>query len=66
MFSFPGLPGKLASTIIKLESWILMKQEMMVWQRHQLDHMQTICALLRTDNHASTASLSLLQATCSS
>jgi len=31
--------------------WILMKQEMMVWQLHQLDHMQIICTSLQTDNH---------------
>jgi len=37
--------------------WILMKQEMM-GQWHQLDHMQITCTLLRTDNHASTSSLS--------
>jgi len=37
--------------------WILMKQEMMGWQWHQLDHMQTICTLLLTDNHTSTSSL---------
>jgi len=35
-----------------------MKQEMMGWQWHQLDHMQIICTLLQTDNHASTSSLS--------
>jgi len=34
-----------------------MKQEMMGWQRHQLDHMQIICASLQTDIHASTSSL---------
>jgi len=34
-----------------------MKQEMMGWQWHQLDHMQIICTWLRTDNHASTSSL---------
>ena len=34
-----------------------MKQEMMGWQRHQLDHMQIICTSLQTDNHASTSSL---------
>jgi len=39
--------------------WILMKQDMMGWQWHQLDHMQT-------DNHASTSSLNFLQAKCSS
>jgi len=30
---------------------------MMGWQWHQLDHMQIICILLQTDNHASTSSL---------
>jgi len=35
-----------------------MKQEMMRWQWHQMDHMQIICTLLQTDNHASTSSLS--------
>jgi len=34
-----------------------MKQEMMGWQWHQLEHKQIICALLQTDNHASTSSL---------
>ena len=28
------------------------------WQWHQLDHMQTICTSLQTDNHTSTSSLS--------
>jgi len=37
--------------------WILMKQEMMRWQWHQLDHMQIICTLLQTDNHPSTLPL---------
>jgi len=30
--------------------WILMKQEMMGWQRYQLNHMQLICTSLQTDN----------------
>jgi len=34
-----------------------MKQEMMGWQWHQLDHTQIICTSLQTDNHASTSSL---------
>jgi len=33
-----------------------MKQEMMGW--HQLDHMQIICTLLQTDNHAGASPLS--------
>jgi len=33
-----------------------MKQEM-GWQWHQVDHMQIICILLQTDNHASTSQL---------
>jgi len=43
-----------------------MKQEMMGWQWHQLDHMQIICTSLQTDNHASTSSLGFLQAGCTS
>ena len=36
--------------------WILLEQEMMGWQWHQLDdHMQTICTSLQTDNHTSTS-----------
>jgi len=38
--------------------WILLEQEMMGWQWHQLDHMQIICTSLHTDEHASTPSLS--------
>jgi len=34
-----------------------MKQEMMGWQWHQLDHMQMLCTSIQTDNHASTSSL---------
>jgi len=34
-----------------------MKQEMMGWQWHQLDHMQIIFTSLQTDNHARTSSL---------
>jgi len=36
----------------------LMKQEMMGWQWHQLDHMQITYTLLQTDNHASSSPLS--------
>ena len=35
------------------------------WHWHQLGHMQ-VCTLLQTDNHASTAPLSFLQAGCPS
>ena len=34
--------------------WILLEQQMMGWQWHQLDHMQIICTSLQTQNHAST------------
>jgi len=43
---------------------ILLKQEMMGWQWHQLDHMQIICTTLQTDNHTSTPSLNFLWAGC--
>jgi len=39
-----------------------MKQEMMEWQWHQLDHMQIICTSLQTDNHANTSSFYRLDA----
>jgi len=34
-----------------------MKQVMMGWQLHPIDHMQIICTSLQTDNHASTSPL---------
>jgi len=39
--------------------WILMKQEIMGWQWHQLDNMQIICTSLQIHNHAGTSSLNL-------
>ena len=36
------------------------------WQWHQLDHTQTICTSLQTDNHASTPPLCFLQSGCPS
>jgi len=44
--------------------WILLQQEMMGWQWHQLDYMQIIFTLRQMDNHASTSPLSFLQAGC--
>jgi len=44
--------------------WILMKQAMMGWQRHQLHHMQVVCTSFQTDNRASITQF--LQAECSS
>jgi len=38
--------------------WILLEQEMMGWQWHQLDYVQVICTSLQRDNHASTSPLS--------
>ena len=38
--------------------WLLLKQEMMGWQWHQLDHMQVICTSLQTYNYANTSLLS--------
>jgi len=37
---------------------MLLQQEMMGWQWHQLNHMQIMCTSLQTDNHASTSPLS--------
>jgi len=65
MASFPRQPWYASTNKVK-PIWILLEQEMMGWQWHQLDHMQIICTLLQTDNHASTSSLNFLQAGCSS
>ena len=46
--------------------WILLEQEILGWQWHQLDHMQIICTSLQTDNHASTSPLRFLQDGCPS
>jgi len=54
--SFPKQPGQAGTRKVK-PIWILMMEEMMGWQWHQLDHMQVICTSLHTDNHASTTSL---------
>jgi len=51
-----GNLGKLANRKVKT-FWILMKQEMMGRQWHQLGHMQIICTSLQADNHASTSPL---------
>ena len=37
---------------------ISMRQKMIKWQWHQLDHMQIICTSFQTDNHTSASSLS--------
>jgi len=46
--------------------WILTKQEMIGWQRRQLDDVQIVCTFLQTDNLPKTSSLNFLQAGCSS
>jgi len=58
MASFPGQQGQACTRKVK-SIWILMKQETMGRQWHQLDHIQIICTLLQTDNHTSTSSLNL-------
>jgi len=42
--------------------WILLEEEMMGWQWHQLDHTQIICTSLQTHNQASTPLRFLLSA----
>ena len=54
--SFPQQPGQGGTRNVK-PIWILLKQEMMGWQCHQLDHMQINCTSLQTDNHGSTSLL---------
>ena len=38
-----------------------MKQEMIGWQWHQMDHMQSNCTSLQTDSHTNTSPLSFYQ-----
>jgi len=63
MTSFPGKPDQ-ASTKKAEPFWILTKQGMMGWQWHQLEHMQSICTSLQTNNHTNTSLLSFLWARC--
>jgi len=59
MHSASGLPALLfLFTDLKSKPfWILLEQEMMGWQWHQLDHVQIICTS-PDSSHASTAPLS--------
>ena len=57
---FPGQPGDLSrhqkdKTTLDLNE--ARDDGDLGCQRHQLDHMQTICTSLQTDNHTSTSSL---------
>ena len=53
---FPGLPRWAGTRKVKPIS-ILLKQDTVEWQWHQLGHMH-VCTSLQTDNHASTPPLS--------
>jgi len=56
---FPGQPATWVSQHQKgTPIWILLEQEMMGWQWHQLDHKQIVCTSLQTSNHARTSPLS--------
>jgi len=46
MASFPGQPGQAGTRKVK-PIWILLEQQMMGWQWHQLDHMQIIASCSR-------------------
>jgi len=52
--SFSGQPGEAGTTNVK-PIWILMKQEVMGWHWHPLDHMQIVGTFVQTDNHARTS-----------
>jgi len=45
---------------------ILLEQEMIRWQWHQLDYMQIICTSLQTDNHTVYLTTQFLEAGCPS
>jgi len=52
MASFPGQPGKTSLDLNEARD-----DGVSGWQWHQLDHMQTICISIQTDNHMNTSSL---------
>jgi len=57
---FNGLSSRTTSVSLYQKGkpfWILLEQEMMGCQWHQLDYMQIICNSPQTDNHASTSPL---------
>jgi len=56
MASFPGHPRSAGTKKVK-PIRILMKQPIMEWQWHQMDHVQIICARIQADNLASMSSL---------
>ena len=60
----PGLPVWASTRKVK-PIWILLKQEIVSWQWHQLGRMQ-VCISVQTDNLARTPPLSFLQAGCTS
>jgi len=51
---FPGQPGKTSLDLNEARN-----DGVLGWQWHQLDHMQTICTSLQTDNHTNTPSLNV-------
>ena len=59
----PGLPGRAGTRKVK-PIWILLKQETV--SGSGISWAMQVCALLQTDNHASTPPLSVLQAGCPS
>jgi len=60
---FPGLPRWAGTRKVNQSGFTETRDS--EWQWHQLSHMQ-VCTSLQTDNHASTPSLSFLQARCPS
>jgi len=54
LFSMTTWVSRKAGTSKVKPIWILMKQEIMGWQWHQLDNMQIICTSLQTYNDIST------------
>ena len=61
---FPGLPRSAGTRKVKTNLDFTEARDS-EWQWHQLGRMQ-VCTSLQTDNHASTPTLSFIQAGCSS
>jgi len=63
--SFPGQPGQAGTRMVK-PVWILMKQEIMWWQWHELDHTQIFAPHFRQITISIPHDTILLQVGCSS
>ena len=64
MASFQGQPEQVQKNKTSLDLNETREDGVVGWQWHQLDHMQTVCTSLQTDNHINISSRSQLWYQC--